>query len=96
MISGLIAPVMAAPTNTKLSCNSVIEACDKAIADKNRALELGDLTLTSCKAHSSDLITEVEDLRDSASSWYHNPFVTIGLGILGGIILNQTVLKSGH
>ena len=59
----------------KPTCKQVLEACDKTIDAKNKALELSDLGIKTCKEHTAELSAEVNSLRDSNASLLRNPIL---------------------
>jgi hypothetical protein len=83
---------MAGEIATKPDCKDVIGACDRALAAKNNALSLSDLAIKDCKKQNGELHQKNESLLESASSWYHNPFIVGILGIAVGAIVSQTVI----
>lgn len=74
-------------------CNAALDACDKAISDKNKSLELADIALTHCRVHSSETEYQLDEAKNKLGAWYHDPFVVGVLGLIGGAIVSQTLLK---
>lgn len=77
-----------AANQTKASCHdklkSLAGACDKALADKDKALGLADVGLKNCQKFGAQLEKDNDSLREENSKWYRNPFVMFGFGILTG------------
>lgn len=82
----------ATTTPPKVTCKSVILACNKAIKDKNGALELQDITIKKLVGQNIDLNRQVGELQESSNAWYKNPFVIAILGIATGVVVGKTVL----
>lgn len=70
-------------TEPKVSCKEVIQKCDKALADKNKELELADLAIQRCNEVNGHLKHELEDTKDERDAWYRNPLV---MGLFGVIV----------
>lgn len=68
----------------RAKCKKVIEQADRTIAAKNKALELSDLAFKSCTENSGRLQTDLNDRNEELSSWYRNPWIMGGLGLLAG------------
>ena len=77
----------------KEDCKKVIDAADKALDDKNKALELADLTIKRCIEHGTVVQMQLNQTRDELDSIWRNPLFIGVLGIAGGFILSRTVLK---
>lgn len=83
---------MAAETGSKVTCQDVISKCDKALDAKNKTIKLSATTIDTLKKQNGDLTTEVNDLRESGSKWYHNPIILFVFGAAAGS-LAYTFLK---
>lgn len=79
-------------TSTKPTCKDVIKACDKALADKNGAIELQDIAIKKLVGQNIELNKEVAEMNESNNAWYKNPFVIAILGIATGVVVGKTVL----
>lgn len=77
---------MAQEKPTKTTCKDVIAACDKALVEKNKQLELSDLAIGTLKKQNGDLSSENESLRETNSKWYHNPYVMVVFGAAAGTL----------
>jgi hypothetical protein len=76
------------PTPTaKVTCQDVIKACDQALEDKNKAIEKLNLGLAESTKQAGELSVELDKKEKQLSAWYRNPFILIGLGLLGGVII---------
>lgn len=67
-------------------CKQLIKACDEALKAKNSAIELANLGLKQCKDQNGNLSREVNDLRDSGSRFYKNPFIMTIFGAALGVV----------
>ena len=76
-----------------VECNDVIKKCDETIAEKNKALELKDLAITNCMRHGFEVQYSLNETRDELKAWYHNPFILVPLGIIGGVFASKYLLK---
>lgn len=71
----LVQSTLNAQTTPKTNdCDSVIKACDKALVEKNKALDLADLALKKTTSELGRVKTENQELRDENSSIWKNPF----------------------
>lgn len=83
---------MTAVAQEKVSCKDVIKACDSAIAEKNKALELSDLSIKHLTDENGRLSQENEDLNTSNGKWYKNPIIMFVFGAAAGT-LTYTLLR---
>jgi hypothetical protein len=69
------------------TCPEVLSACAAAYDARVEELRLSDLALTQSKDNSVQLTKEVEEANAKLDSLWRNPYVLIGVGLLGGAIL---------
>lgn len=74
-------------------CSVALDAADKTIHAR-------DLTITTLEKSRDDLLKDNLNLREeknradaSRTAWYHNPFVLVPLGIIGGVVLDRYLEK---
>lgn len=91
---------MANPTPTptpKVTCKDVIDAANKALSDKDRALQLKDLAIKDCGDKNAGLQTTVDQDNKKLSSIWANPYAMILLGAFAGavgfFVIDQKVRK---
>lgn len=77
----------------KDNCDVVTKACDAALAAKNKALSLANLTIQESQKQIGALTLDNETLRDSATRWYHNPIVMFVFGAAAGTLTYVLVKK---
>lgn len=76
---------MATP-KPKVTCEQIISACDKALAERDKEIDLSGQTIKGLQGQNATLIKNNDSLRGSMGAWYRNPFVTVILGVaVGGI-----------
>lgn len=78
----------------KVTCSQVLEACDATIAAKNeviekkdKALQLADLAIQHAQDDTVRSYNELNELKDSQKNIWHNPFLWIAVGLVGGILV---------
>lgn len=78
-----------AGTKTTPTCNQVIQACDKALADKDAAIKSRDKELSQYQIMSKAQADEIAAKDRELSAWWRNPYVwgVVGLGL--GIYLGK-------
>lgn len=76
---------MALAETPKPDCRAVIRSADAALEAKDKALSLSDLALSQCREAYAQSTTEVNQLRDAESSWFHNPFALFVMGAVAGV-----------
>lgn len=62
----------------------MIDAADKALADKDKALQLKDLALQDCAGKNANLQSTVDVDTKKLSSIFENPYAMILLGLIVG------------
>lgn len=87
LLSGQVMAQTAA--KPKVTCKDVIAKCDKALGDKDKALELSNLAITDCSKKLGVASQTIQDRDEALKAWYHNPFI---MAILGGAALSTTYL----
>lgn len=87
-----LSPSMTLAETDTPSCKDVIGKCDKALADKNKALDLSDLALKTCEKDNGQLATKLEEADRVNTRWYHNPIVMFVFGAAAGT-LTYTLIK---
>lgn len=84
-------PILATASNCKTQCKEVIQKCDKALSDKNKAIKSADKVISTCKEQNGKLITQVKEKDEDLNKWYRNPFVVgllgIAVGLSGGLLI---------
>lgn len=65
-------------------CNDVIKACDKAIYAKNNELAKANTVIEEQSKLNMSLTKDLKDTKDSLDAWYHNTWLMLGIGVLGG------------
>lgn len=78
----------------KITCNQIIQACDAALAAKNdtiekkdRALQLADLAIQHAQDDTVRSYNELNELKESQNNIWHNPFLWVAVGLIGGILV---------
>lgn len=71
------------------TCNEVLQACDKAFEAKKKEVQLCDLALKKSVDQNAALTKEIKDKEASGSSIFKNPFFLMGIGLVGGLIINR-------
>lgn len=69
------------------TCNSVLQKCDEALQARKKELNLCNLALTQNLSETGELSTKLSDSEDKLNSIWRNPFLLIGLGLVGGVLL---------
>lgn len=72
------------PSPSPVTCNQVIQACDKALEAKEKQLQLSDLALKQALDDRGKLQKDLESTRADKDAWYRNPGLWIAVGILVG------------
>lgn len=75
------------PTKSLADCSAALAACDKALAAKDKVIEAKNVVIKKQDDVNGMLTQRVVELENSQSSIFKNPFVLIGLGIIGGFVL---------
>lgn len=81
--------IASSSTIAKTSCPDVLEACDQALQAKKKELAICDAGVNLLHSSINELTEQVDSLREAESTWYHNPWILIGLGIVGGVLLTK-------
>jgi hypothetical protein len=69
------------------ACESVIKSCDEALkAQRNLNLKIENQLEHELKL-GSERDKKIKELEESNNSWYKNPFLLIGIGLVGGVVL---------
>lgn len=69
----------------KIQCSSLIQACDKALADKDAAIKARDVQLGDY----AKLTKEQADQIASDKAWYRSPWLYIAIGLGTGLYLGK-------
>lgn len=69
------------------TCDDVIKACDTALADKQTAIDKLTLVNNQQDWAYKDLRNVVDEKDAQLASIWHNTFIMIGVGLVGGILL---------
>lgn len=77
----------------KPDCKDVIAACDEALEAKNKALTLANLAITNCIKHGTEVQMQLNEKTDELNSWYRNPYIVFGLGLLAGGVAYSLLVK---
>jgi len=78
-----------APVVAKTTCNDVIQACDEALAAKNKEIDFSIRVITT---QDTELTRVRQDLRDEVANnnvWYKNPTILILLGVVAGVAISK-------
>lgn len=68
----------------QVNCRDVINAANKALDDKGKALDLANLAIDQCKHSNGDLQGKVDQTNDELSKWYRQPIVMFLFGAAAG------------
>lgn len=68
-------------------CSALIAACDKALEAKDNVIVAKDTIIKKQDDLNGMLNQRVIELENSQNSIFKNPFVLIGLGVIGGFVL---------
>lgn len=72
---------MGQTTNPSPTCLDTLKSCDKAVESLK---QVNSLQQQIIQDQDKVIITQKQEL-DSDRAWYHDPFKTIGLGLLVGL-----------
>lgn len=74
--------------STKTTCNDVISACDKALADKQAQIDIRDQEMAQTNAMLNANAKEIDDLKRSNDAWYnsHTLWFFVGVAAAGGSV----------
>lgn len=84
---------MTATAQNPPNCRDVIKACDETIAEKNKALELADLTIKSCLTHGTRVQFQLNEAKEELDKWYRQPLLVFGIGVLVGGVSYSVLRK---
>lgn len=73
----------------------VIQAADKALSDKDAAIEAGNVALSTATDQLTDCNKKTAEQDKQLSSVGRNPFVLIGVGTAGGALLAANIIAPG-
>lgn len=65
-------------------CKKVIAACDKALEENKKALNVYKLALENCQTQNNGLSQRVLEYEAEAQSAWHNPWFVLALGFAAG------------
>lgn len=68
-------------------CKDVIYACDRAIAAKDEEIQAHKNVIKTQDNINQMLNEKVVKLEESKNAIWNNPFVLIGLGVIGGFVI---------
>ncbi len=71
---------------SKTTCSTVIKACDKALAAKNKTIDSYKAGLDKSKDLLVTLQKDVESKDAQLSAWYRNPILMVLIGATIGVI----------
>lgn len=72
-----------------VTCSEVLGACDAALTAKKKELQLSDLALSERAKQAVDLQAQVDTLTSARNSIWVNPWLYLGLGLVGGALLTK-------
>lgn len=75
------------PTTLLADCAADVRLCDQAYQNKKKELEVSDLAIRQLQNNNSELVFEVKRLQEVNTAWYKNPYLLLGLGLIGGVLL---------
>ena len=70
-----------------VSCQEVIQKADKALADKDKQIEIRDLRLKDAEVQTAKLSSDLKETQDKLSSIWRNPWFYFGVGVITGAVL---------
>lgn len=87
IIIGSFAPsgLLAAPKNPP-SCEDVEAACNAAVDQLTRDIDVKNLVISDLTSQNLHLTEQYNDIKQSESAWYHNPFILTALGFAFGVM----------
>lgn len=80
-------------TKSKPDCKQVIDAADKAIEAQKKEIDLCRTSLLIYDQQNKALLQDLNASNKALSSWYRNPFIMMGLGLLGGVVTGVIISK---
>ncbi len=89
----LIIALLGTSFSARADCKDVIQKCDAAIAAKERQVSLCDLALRQSIERGTMLTLEVQEKDAQLSAWFRNPFTTVTVGALLGLVVAGIALK---
>lgn len=80
-------------SRAETTCKDVIKKCDVALEKKEEEIKATNDALTKSKDYNVLLDVQVKEANDKLNAWYRNPFVLLGLGLLGGAAASAILIK---
>lgn len=65
------------------NCQNVIDACDKAISDQKKQIEIRDLAITQSRDEISRQVAVIQDQDKQLHAWYNSKWLWLAIGAAG-------------